>query len=183
MTKQKKNDCQDIELLLLKNNIEDLNIEDQKLVEEHLKNCDKCISYYNILQNIQQSAKIYLEENLIPDPAIHYNITKYLKTQKSKQYGLLSNSWQFIKDILEIKIPVYQLVSSAVIIFFIVFAINKLTVTPKYTPNIAPGTESVVDTLLYQKIGIVNPLKVIDQHKLGRTVEEDSAYTKYITEL
>jgi hypothetical protein len=171
--------CDDIEQLLIKKSIDELTEDENLLVEEHLKSCERCQSYQNTLSNLQHSMKTGAEEKLVPDPAIRENIIRRMKTLQPQETGILRNAWQHIRCVFEYRIPVYQTLSGVVVIVLIFLATKQISFSPGKQP---PEPQSLVRMEMPEptEMSVVDNLDIIAHQKIGRSAKEDTALTRFI---
>jgi hypothetical protein len=176
--KKSSTNCDDIEQLLIKRNIDGLTQNENLLVEKHLKFCERCKNYQSTLLNLQESMQIEPEEKLIPDPAIRQNIIQRMRAAQSKEQGIFQNGWQYIRTALEYRIPVYQTLLGIVLIFLISLSINRLFLTPEKEP-LKLQSFAQIETLTSSQMSVIENLDILDQQKIGRTVKEDPSLTRF----
>ena len=176
--KKSSANCDDIEQLLIKKDVDKLTQDENLLVENHLKFCERCRSYQSTLSSLHKSMRISPEEKLIPDPAIRQNIMQRMRSMKPEQTGILKSVWQHIKSTLEYRIPVYQTLLGIVLIFLISFSINRLFLTAKQE-SLELQSFAQIESLPSTQISVIENLQIIDQQKIGRTVKEDPSLTRF----
>ena len=171
--------CDAVEELLIKQGIEKLSVEEDNLLQNHLKNCVNCREFQNQLVSIQSTMKIDQQSQLKPDPAIHRILMKRMNAAKQVKLRRVDSAWQRLMNLLEYRIPVYQgLIGLAcsllifVAINYFSFSSQQQSVRPDYHVNKA-------DTSFYQ-VNVIKNLQIIEQQKIGRNVKEDSLLTRFI---
>jgi Tfp pilus assembly pilus retraction ATPase PilT len=126
--------CEDIEQLLVNRILDELTRDENFVVEEHLKSCEHCQTYQQILLNLKNSMQIDAKETLIPDPAIRENILRQMKTLNPQETGFFKVTWQYIRNIFKYRIPVYQALSGLALIALIFLIVNQLSFSPSQKP-------------------------------------------------
>ncbi len=177
--KKSNANCDDVEELLIKKEIDKLTPDENLLVEKHLKFCERCRTYQSTLSSLQNSMQISPDEKLTPDPAIRQNIIQKMKALKPEEKGIFKSGWQYIRTALEYRIPVYQTLLIVVLIPFIFFAVDQLFLTPDHEPENLQGIAQI-EPLVSSQIGVLDNLDVIDQQKIGISVREDTSLTRFI---
>jgi hypothetical protein len=171
--------CDEVERLLIKKDVDGLTPEENLLLEDHLKSCERCRSYQNALLNVQNSIQMDSEEKLIPDPAIRQNIIQRMKTLRPEQTGIFKSGWQYIRNMLEYRIPVYQTLLGIVLILLISFSINTLFLTTEKESSKLPGFAQM-EPLVSSQMGVLDNLEIIDQQKIGISAKEDTSLTRFL---
>ena len=177
-TKGHNANCDDIEQLLIKKDVDGLTPEENLLVEKHLKFCERCRTYHSTLSNLQNSMQIRTDEKIVPHPAIRQNIIQRMKALRPEEKGIFKGVWQYIRAIFEYRIPVYQTLLGLVLIFLISFSINRLFLTTEKKP-LELQSFAQIESMSYTQISVIDNLQIIDQQKIGRTVKEDPSLTRF----
>jgi hypothetical protein len=172
-------DCDDIERLLTNRIFDKLTQDENRLVEEHLKSCDRCRSYQNTLLSLQHSMKIGAEEKLVPDLAIRQNIIQRMKTLKPVETGIFAKGWYYTRNIFEYRIPVYQALSGLVLIALIYLTVGQFSFSPDRKPS-EPQSLAQIELSTPTQMRVVDDLEIIDLQKIGRNVKEDTTLTRFI---
>jgi hypothetical protein len=172
-------DCDDIERLLTNRIFDKLTQDENLLVEEHLKSCDRCQSYQNALLNLQNSMEIGPEHELAPDPAIRENIIQRMKTLNPVETGIFAKSWHYVRNVFEYRVPVYQALSGLVLIALIYLTVGQLSFSPAQKPS-EPQSLAQIETPTPTQMRVVDNLKIIDQQKIGQNVKDDTTLTRFI---
>jgi hypothetical protein len=174
-----KVNCDDIQRLLVNKISDELTRDEHRLVEEHLKSCGHCRSYQNTLLKLQSSMQISEEEKLVPDPAIRENILQRMKTSQPQETGILRSTWQYVRSVFEYRVPVYQTLSGLALIALIFLATRQISFSPDQRP---PEPRSLIrmEMPTPTQMSVVDNLDIIDKQKIGRSVTEDSALTRFI---
>ena len=177
--KQIKIKCADVEQLLIKQSFEQMNKEQIHSMEKHLTSCTNCRQYQRILFNLQNSVKLSPKKKLQPDPSIRRNVIKRMKKVKAEQQIFLSRLLQNIWKFLDYRIPVYQSIVGFVIILLVFIAVNYFSV-PKQS-DFKNTTETVqTEEIQTNQINILDNLQMIENQKIGKTVQEDTILTRFV---
>lgn len=182
MKKTNKNSsrgCEEVEHLLVKKDVDGLTPEENLLLEDHLKWCERCRSYQNALSNVRNSVQIDSEEKLIPDPAICQSIIRRMRIVKPEEIGIVQSAWQRIRDILAYRMPVYQTLAAVALIFLISVGINQLFITAD-RETVEPQGFAQQQTSTLAQMSVIDNLEIVDRQKIGRTVKEDPTLTRFI---
>lgn len=171
--------CNDIERVMISKNFDEITDDENITIKEHLKSCAHCRSYQYTLLNLQNTLQVKPDHKLSPDPNIRRNIIKGMKSIQSQEPGIFSRSWQYIRSILEYRIPVYQALSGAVLILLILFAINQLYFSINWN-RIINQEIILLEVTIPDKISAIKNIDLIDQQKIGRNVKEDSLLARFI---
>jgi hypothetical protein len=171
--------CDDIEQLLVNKIFDELTQDENLLVEEHLKSCDRCQSYQNALLNLQKSMEIGPEDELAPDPAIRENIIQRMKTLNPVETGIFTKGWQYVRNIFEYRVPVYQALSGLVLIALIYLTVGQLSFSPDRKSS-EPQSLAQMETPTPTQMRVVDNLEIIDLQKIGQNVREDTTLTRFI---
>jgi hypothetical protein len=172
-------DCDDIERLLTNRIFDKLTQDENLLVEEHLKSCDRCQSYQNALLNLQSSMEIGPEHELTPDPAIRENIIQRMKTLNPVETGIFAKSWHYVRNVFEYRVPVYQALSGLVLIALIYLTVGQLSFSPGRKPS-EPQSSAQMETPTPTQMRVVDNLDIIDLQKIGQNVKDDTTLTRFI---
>lgn len=174
--------CDDIEQLLIKKDVDGLTPEENLLVEKHLKFCQRCRTYQSTLSSLHNSMQIDSKEKLVPDPAIRRNIIQRMKALRPEEKGIFKGVLGYFRNILEYRIPVYQTLLIVVLIPLIFFAVDQLFLTPDREPENLEGIAQM-EPLVSSQMGVLDNLEIIDQQKIGISVREDTSLTRFIVTL
>jgi len=170
--------CNDIERLLINKKIDEITEDENILLEKHLKSCEQCRSYQVTLLNLERSVQIGSENHLVPDTAIRQNIIRKMKAMRHKKVEVLRNGWQTIRNMLGYRIPVYQALLGAGLILVGFWMINKHSLSIDRKPSKLPNFIQM-DTPTSSQMNVIKNLNMIDEQKIGWSVKEDSALTRY----
>jgi hypothetical protein len=171
--------CDDIEQLLIKKDADGLTLEENLLVEKHLKFCERCRTYQSTLSSLQNSMKISPDEKVVPHPAIRQNIIQRMKALRPEEKGIFKSGWQYIRTALEYRIPVYQTLLFVLLIPLVFFAVDQLFLTPEHEPENLEGIAQM-EPLVSSQMGVLDNLDIIEQQKIGISAKEDTSLRRFI---
>lgn len=174
-----KMSCDDAEQLLIKSSIEELTEDENLLLDAHLRSCQRCRSFQSALVNMRDSMRISAKEEFVPDPAVRQNILREVKALKLKQPGIFSRGWQYVRNVFEYRIPVYQTLAGAALIVLLFLAVRQLSTTSPQRPA-EPRSVAQIERPLPVQIGVLDNLDILDRQKIGRNAKEDSSLTRFI---
>ena len=143
-----------------------------KMISSHLESCSDCKKYAETLKIFSGYYSIENQENRIePDPLIRENLVLNMK-QRSEQNRTL---WHKIRQVIDYRIPVYQVAAAVVIVFILIFAVEKI---PDFY-NAQPA-EILPQNPELSQIYLLDSLNLNSLQNVGRNALEDSAITKYL---
>lgn len=171
--------CDQAELLLIKKTIEKLTEDEGLLVEEHLKSCQRCRSLETAVVNMQDTMRTSTKEAPVPDPAVRQNILRQMNALKLRPPGIFSRGWQYVRDVFEYRIPVYQTLLGAALVVLLFFAVRQLSTTSPQPPS-EPPSAAQVETPMIGQMSVLDDLSILDRQKIGRNAKEDSYLTQFI---
>jgi len=177
--KNQKMKCDAVEELLIKQGIETLSADENRLLENHLKACVHCQEFQNRLVSIQSTMKIDQKKPLRPDPAIRRILMKRMNAAKLGKLRTVDLAWQRIMNLLEYRIPVYQGLIGLACSILIFVAINYFSFSNRHQSVDPVYRTTVADTVFYQ-INVINNLQIIEQQKVGKNASEDTLLTRFI---
>ena len=171
--------CDSIEQLLIKKSLEELSDEENRLIQEHLRSCDQCRSYQSALLRLKDSMQISAEDKLAPDPSIRETVIKRMKSLKPQEAGFIGRAYQSVIHIFEYRIPIYQVLSGAVLIALIFLAVKQFSFTAEQKTT---GLRNVaqIETSIPAQMRVMDDLGIIDQQKIGQNVKDDTTLTQFI---
>ena len=167
--------CEEVENILIKQNIENISETEQQLVENHLRSCEQCKKYEYALLKLKNTLAAVHQDTLMPDPEIKKNISNRIAGRTS----VLNNIGQFILEIFEYRIPVYQAIGAMAAVIFILVAFNTVATSTDRNIDILGNSVSlkgVVENLNYR----LDSLQLIERQRIGISVSEDSILTQFI---
>jgi len=177
--KNPSKNCDEMESLLIKENLDELTTDENLLIKIHLKSCEHCRSFKNALLDLQNSMRIGAKQKPVPHPAIRQNIIRQMKTKKAKEAGVFKSGWQYIRGILEYRIPVYQALFSVALILLFSLGIRQLPFPIEKKPQEQRGFAQL-DVPISSQMNVIESLEIIDNQKIGRNAQEDSSLTQFI---
>ncbi|HEX9975564.1 MAG TPA: hypothetical protein VGD14_26165 [bacterium] len=171
--------CKQAEELLVRQVLEDLIENETQELNDHLKICVHCQSYRHQLINFQQSMNIENSRLLKPDPAIRQKIIQQMKSRQPKRVSFVQVIWQRLLGMLQYRIPVYQGVLGMAISLLIFLAVNYFSISTKHHPIAFPEFRAMGEVAATQ-VNVINSLEILEQQKIGRSVNEDTLLTRFI---
>jgi len=171
--------CEHIEDLLIKQNLEELRENEKNLVQEHLTTCINCRNYQQQLADIQNTMTVSQKSPLTPTPSIRQTLFNQMKNKKLKKHSALKAPWQWLLEILEYRIPVYQGLICFACILLIFIASNYFSFSNQHDSVTSQYNKMTIDTTFYQ-INVIKNLQIIEQQKIGKNVSEDTLLTRFI---
>ncbi|KPL01284.1 MAG: hypothetical protein AMJ91_00580 [candidate division Zixibacteria bacterium SM23_73_3] len=171
--------CDEIEGLLIQGHFDKITQDQSLLVEEHLESCDRCRSYQKTLSGLQNSMQIDVGDKLTPDTDIRETIIQRMKTVKAQETGIFRSTWQYIRNVFEYRIPVYQPLLGGVLVLLIFFAVRELSFAPDPKSS-KLQTFTQVETPILSQMSVIDNLEIIEAQKIGRSVREDTTLTRFI---
>jgi predicted anti-sigma-YlaC factor YlaD len=173
--------CASVQELLLKKDFADLTEHESLMLTEHLQQCESCRALEQVLLKMQQAMQPVADEILVPNPAIRQDLRNRIRrTQPARHTSNgLREVWIAFRDILRLRIPVYQAVLGAAVVFVVFIGIDQLN---------AHGERETLRRLLSEQNGqraivhseVPHRIAQIDSQKIGRSVAEDSLLMKFI---
>jgi hypothetical protein len=171
--------CEETELLLIKKTIEELTGDESLLVGEHLKSCQRCRSLETAVVSMQDTMRTSTEAAPVPDPAVRQNVLRQMNALKLKQPGIFSRGWQYVKDVFEYRIPVYQTLLGAALVVLLFFAVRQLSITSPQPPS-EPQSAAQMETPMIGQMSVLDDLGILDRQKIGRNAKEDGYLSRFI---
>jgi len=174
--KNKKNEiskeCSQIEKLIIEMKAGQISDNHKKKIDRHLSRCQSCMEFEKTLRAIENGMKIGDNLKLKPDPRIRRNLLVYLNKSRKKRASLLHRIWSTAREVLEIRIPVYQILGGIVLMIFIFMGIQKLStfhqteLTEESIPQLQEG--------MFNQFNVIDNFRLTDGQKIGRNFNEDS---------
>jgi hypothetical protein len=171
--------CDQVELLLIKKTIEELTGDESLLVQEHLKSCQRCRSLETTVVSMQDTMRTSTKAPPVPDPAVRQNILRQMNALKLRQPGIFCRGWQYVREVFEYRIPVYQTLLGAALVVLLFFAVRQLSTTSPQPPS-EPQSVAQIETPLPGEMSVLDDLSILDRQKIGRNAKEDSYLTRFI---
>jgi hypothetical protein len=172
-------DCDGIEQLLIKKSLEELTDEESRLLQKHLRSCDRCRSYQSALLKLKDSMQICTEDKLAPHPSIRETVIERMKSLKPQEAGFLGRAYQSVMRLFEYRIPLYQVLSGAVLIALIFLAVKQFSFTAEQKTTELHNVAQV-ETSIPAQMRVMDDLGIIDQQKIGQNVKDDTTLTRFI---
>jgi hypothetical protein len=171
--------CDGIEQLLIKRSLEELTDQENRLIQEHLRDCDVCRSYQSALLKLKDSMQISAKDKLAPDPSIRETVIKRMKSLKPQEAGFLGRAYQSVMRLFEYRIPVYQALSGAVLVVLIFLAVKQFSFTAEQKTTRLHNVAQI-ETSIPAQMRVMDDLGIIDQQKIGQNVKDDTTLTRFI---
>jgi hypothetical protein len=171
-----KKECSQIEKLILEMKSSKISDKQKKKIDHHLSHCRSCREFEKSLSAIVRGMAIEDDLKLEPDPRIQRNLLAYLHNSRKKRASFFHRIWFTVRDMLEIRIPVYQILSAVILLIFIFMGIQKLStfhkaeLTQESIPQLQEG--------IFNQFNVIDNLRLIDGQKIGRNFSEDSLLIK-----
>ena len=115
----KKDNCENFQKRILMKINDKSALESEKALNNHINECPDCKHFVKSLQLVQGQMQRSPLENLKPRPQILKNIVNKLQLKQEIKRKENESVWDRLIKILEYKIPVYQAVSSLLVIMFL----------------------------------------------------------------
>ena len=168
--------CAKFESLIIKMKIGDISAAEKNKIERHLSQCKSCVAFQKSLDAMENELKIDKNRRLKPDPQIRKNLTAYLRHSGRKRITILERIWVGSRQFFQIRIPIYQILSAAILLVFIVIGMEKFTTS--YNQIALPDSIPQLQEGAFNQFNIINDFQLIDSQKIGRTFSEDSLLIK-----
>lgn len=166
--------CEEIQLSLLTWNTGKL----EGLIEQHLRSCEKCRQFQQLLIDISDSSQITEEENLHPDARILISLKKNFKarttTSAEKQTGNLFN---LLITLFRKRIPVYQVMLAVFIAGIIYFSFTEINFFKADFEE--PNLRSQSGKQTIQPVEFPMQQQLDQNHQIGKSLAEDSLMAKF----
>ena len=158
MENQEKPMIEKIEQILSAKKLDELDEQELSFLKTHLGDMDQIKAYHQLLGYARQTLDIDKNPRLVPDPLIHSRLKERL-VQKHKP-SLIIQGYTLMKNLLNYRIPAYQ-VSFGAIIVAMIWVFNTKQEHEDLTSGLNEEAYQVKTTQT--------------QLSIGRTVKEDSA--------
>ncbi len=174
-----RTNCDDIEGLLIQRHFDEITQNQSLSVEEHLKSCDRCGSFQNTLSNLQNLMQIGVADKLTPHPAIRENIVQRMRTAKLREARNRGSIWQYLRNIFQYRVPVYQVLFGMVLILLIFVAPRQF---PLSSDQKAPKKRRLTQTEvpILSQLSVMNNLEIVEAQRIGQNIKEDTTLTRFI---
>ncbi len=171
--------CSDIEDLIIRRDLNEVTDSESKLLNEHVKSCQKCNAFQNTVSKIKNNMTVPSHSGLIPAPEIYHIAVSKMKKKKQNRPHTEGGVREFILGILKYRIPVYQAAMGIVLFIFLTLTANQFN----FSGNLSGGK---ISETLYSEEGMIDTVDVlkdffnIDKQKIGRNAKEDSFFTQFM---
>jgi hypothetical protein len=170
--------CDAAQELLIKKDFDALAEQEAFALAEHLQQCGSCVAFQTNLADINKFIRVSAAENLAPDPTIREQVRSKIKPPRQTIAGL-SAIWRSVREVLNIKIPVYQAALGMAVVAAMLLALDKLNARGDgEIAKRAQMTQNEKQALAPP--AVINHVAEIDSQKIGRTVADDSLLMKFM---
>ncbi len=166
----KNKTCQQVRNLIIRSRFEALTTGEEKKIASHLKDCQACQNFYLSFNNLPQLLQ-HSAQQVEPSARIKQELLKKVQHQKPNE----SQTLQKIKAALGYRIPFYQALSAAVVLWFLAFWLLK-PVSQNGQPS-QPAWSKSKSSQSFSKAQ--EHLKMVEQQKGGKSARQDSIYFKF----
>jgi len=173
-------ECDDAERLLIRKNFDVLTKEEDRLLHDHLESCDHCRGYLYTLSHLYRAAQVRSDSELAPDPTIRQRLVQRMNVVKNRKGGIVHRGRQYMRRFLEYRIPVYQALVGVVLILLVASVLSQLSFSINRR-EAALYDLSQLEAPVLGDMDVVNNVELIQQHRIGRNVKEDSTLIRYIS--
>ena len=178
MKNNKDKNCYFIQDLIVKDSYHCLNTGEIKKMKIHLANCKKCREYKDLIQEIFRSMAVRDIKHNDIDNKIRRKVIQHIG--KTKKINPLQNIWDLVKKIFEYKIPVNQSVFAFIIIFLLIYGIEKMPHQKDINRIIIHPVDTLKTTTMPVEYNyVLDNLDVIGVQKVGVSMVEDSSIMKF----
>ncbi len=171
--------CDDVELLLSKRLVDKLTGDENRLVDEHLKSCSRCLSYERILLSLQDSMQIKAEEKFTPRADIRQHLVLRMKDSRPQEAGILRRTYHSFVHLFEYRIPVYQILTGVILILLLFLGVKHFPFNAERKPE-RLQIITRIDTSVPAPLRVIDNLDIIGKQKIGQNVKEDSTLVQFI---
>lgn len=168
-------DCSKIEDLIIEMKVGSIADREKIEIERHLNQCRKCSEFKKTLAAIENGLTIDDNLKLNPHSQIRRNLLSYLNNSKKKT-PVFNRFWTTTRGFLEIRIPVYQILSAAIVLIVVFIGMEKLSTFDKLELGKEPILKLPKAT--FYQFNIVDDFRLINEQKIGRNFSEDSLLIK-----
>jgi predicted anti-sigma-YlaC factor YlaD len=171
--------CDQVEKLLVSRTCDRLTEGEEQRIREHLAICARCRDYQTALDDVVKAVKPQDEGKLVPNPAIRENILERMRMLKPEEIGIPRKTWEFARSAFAHPIPVYQAVLGAALIFLLSLGLRHLPSSA--VREVSPPRPLVrMETSLPSQLGVIDNLEIVKHQRIGQSVAEDTALTRFI---
>ena len=171
--------CKQIEELILKQKTDIITQDEIKQIESHIANCSSCKTFYLTVSKIEANMEFDSNAYLQPNPTIRENVIKNLKDRSIFKKQRYLNLIDFVRSILDYRIPVYQAGLAVLIIIFLVtygFDFSKSLIDKNSTKS--PTSQKVEYPVSDEYM--IETYPDLNNQKVGINVREDSILIEFI---
>jgi predicted anti-sigma-YlaC factor YlaD len=171
--------CEVIQALIIQKNFDELTHTQNESVESHLKTCRTCQNFQKVLLKMNELTD-YKEEKAVSLPVTTYqNLRQRVAAKKKSNISIFQQSWEWLKNILDYRVPVYQIVFGGVMILMIFFISRQVSYEDKYEIPVSPSI-STLETPVVETMQVLNPHEVLEKQMIGQSVKEDTALYRFL---
>jgi len=175
-------DCKTVQEFLIRQQFEKLSHQIEQEIDLHVQKCPACQNFVHLLEQMPD-LMIKVDQNEIPSAKIREQV---IREARKKRQAALSQK-RLVVDRLQLlfnyRIPVYQIMAAALIIFFLNLFIVKLN-TLQRENNILPAEKKIEKPASVQErqtSKAIMHLKIVKSKKGGKSLKQDSTYTQFVT--
>ncbi|MFC1557805.1 hypothetical protein ACFL40_00470 [candidate division KSB1 bacterium] len=178
----KKENCPDIQDLLIKKLTGDITEEENTYMERHLESCINCKAFGLNLKSIQDDMKVPSAGGLTPDTAVYYRAVEKMKEQNKIPQKESTPVWQLIAGILKYRIPAYQVGLGVILAGIIFFSADKIQ------RNQDSINKDILETLQkkdieIETVSIQNDIFVVERQKLAGILNRKNPFPDSILQI
>ena len=176
--KQKDKICREIQDMICTSRITHINKEDMKKLQDHIKTCETCMEYQEVINNIIALMQVEGCEKFNLDDSIRKSLIRQVKKNSGDSW--LRKTGSAIDRFFQYKIPVYQSVLAFIIIFFTIYEINSIQSQKEQETDINISIDSLETypvPVEYQYV--IENMDIIGAQKKGESIMEDSSIVTY----
>ncbi len=171
--------CEVIQALLIQKNFDNLTHSQNESVDLHLNTCLTCQHFQKVLIKMNELTD-YKEENAYTLPtATVQNLRHRVAARKKSKISLIQQSWEWLRNILDYRVPVHQIVFGGVMILMIFFISRQVSFENKYEIPVSPSI-STLETPMAETMQVLNPHEVLEKQMIGQSVQEDTALYRFL---
>ncbi len=174
----KKGDCETFQRKMLMIINDKSSIESDRLLNNHIKRCPACQKFVKSLHLLQDQMQRSPVENLKPRSRTLKNIIQTLQLKQELKWKENESVLDRILKILEYKIPVYQAVSSLLVLMFLFMFLFSQFSSPGDTTYPMDQSISIKD-LSTSDLYALDSLHLLKQER-GKNATEDSVLIGFL---
>jgi hypothetical protein len=145
---------------------------------KHLENCRGCRDYYNTILLLRKQMQKFPAGEIKPRSGTLGSILSTMNYRNRSRARIIKRPWDTVRRIFEIRIPVYQVLAGAVVLFYLFFFLsNHYRVAPddKGLPAIFEKQNNTQSSELYA----VDTLHQ-QENTQGMNAREDSVLISFL---